>query len=386
MRVFIAVIGSGGDLNPMLAVGMELRRRGHAVKVLAGAWQEESVRACGLDFQEVLSREDFARFDTGTWVAFFRELVMPAMSSVYTCLDGQVVPGETVLIGSSHTVGLRLLEEKHGVPLVTVRLQPKPAAPQDASPEALAGFHALFAPQLNRFRRRIGLPAIHERFDQWLVALERAVAFFPPWFPQPHVDAPEQGRMVDFILSDPGGEPAPDPKLDAFLAGQELPILFTYGTGNESVGRFFAVAEQACARLGRPAVFLTRYRDKLPANLPRHVLHVSYMPFERLLSGVELIVYHGGIGTCAQALRAGIPQMVMPIGFDQHQNAARVEALGVGLRFEDEDPSPERLAGGLDAVLQSRTIRARCREVCRHFLKDDAVERCCDEIESLARH
>jgi rhamnosyltransferase subunit B len=368
----------------MLAVALELRGRGHDVTVLAGAWQGRSVGDVGLAFHPVLAEAHFQGFNSGTWEAFFSHLVMPAIDPVYTYVSERVVRGETLLIGASHVIGLRLVEEKYGVPLVTTRLQPKPSGAHEATELQLAAFNGHFAPLLNHYRRRIGLAAITQPFDTWLVSLERAVAFFPPWFPDPRVDAAEQGRMVDFVFFDPAVDTGSNRQLDAFLAGHDLPIVFTYGTGNDSVGEFFSVAAQACINLGKPAIFLARHLGKRPPTLPRHILHVDYFPLNRLLGYVDAIVYHGGIGTCAQALKGGIAHLVIPVGFDQHQNAQRVEYLGVGAHLSSDDFTAENVTRGLADLLHSTSVRNRCRELCQRFGADDGIQRCCDEIEALA--
>ena len=71
---------------------------------------------------------------------------------------------------------------------------------------------------------------------------------------------------------------------------------------------------------------LTRYPEQLPPALPASVRHERYVPFSAILPRCAAIVHHGGIGTCAQALAAGIPQLVSPFGFDQPDNAVRSPA------------------------------------------------------------
>jgi rhamnosyltransferase subunit B len=389
VKVFIAAIGSDGDLLPMLGLGVELQRRGHKVMLVGNTMHERSVHEAGLDFLAVLTSADFERFtarakeanESGAgWVAFFQEMVLPAMVNTYLKVSERLVAQDTVLIGSSHAIGLRLLQEKHGVPLVITRLQPESIEEAGASDAQMAFFNRQFTQPLNHYRKRLGLAPISQRFDRWVMARERAVALFPPWFPDPRVDAPNQGHTVDFVFFDPA--PVPDTRqLDLFLARHEPPIVFTQGTGNDNVGEFFEVALRACALLDKPAIFLTRQRAKLPPNLPPNVMQLNYISLARLLPWTECIVHHGGIGTCAQALKAGIAQLVVPLGFDQHQNARRVECLGVGLQLERSNVVAENLAQQLDGLLKDTPIRNRCLEFARRFVADDGVARCCDAIE-----
>jgi rhamnosyltransferase subunit B len=393
MRAVLAAIGSGGDLNPIAALGVELQRRGYAVTILAGEWQRAAVSALGLDFHCILSSEQFfSRFGEtarlinapgGGWMAFFQEAVMPAMEATYAYIVEHVAPDDALLVGSSHALGLRLAAERHGFRFVTTRLQPDPAHDPAAS-EQNAAFNRFFSVRLNHFRRRIGLRAIDQPFDRWLVDLRCAVAFFPDWFLHPAVDAPEQGTMVDFVFFDPSGDGAPLPALDAFLACHDAPLVFTHGTGNGSARTFFDAAADACVRLCRPAIFLSQFPDAIPPDLPPNVLHVHYAPLKGLLPYVDGVLHHGGIGTCAQALRAGVPQLVLPFGFDQQQNAARIERLGVGTTLDSARFSAEAIVEAFGRLLGDDATAARCRSLQRRFVRPDPLADCANAVLELA--
>jgi rhamnosyltransferase subunit B len=91
----------------------------------------------------------------------------------------------------------------------------------------------------------------------------------------------------------------------------------------------FERALAACDALGLRAVIVTPYRDQLPATLPASAMHVNYAPFELLLPHLAALVHHGGIGTSAQCLAAGVPHLITPWAHDQFDNAARLRRLGV---------------------------------------------------------
>src|SRR5207248_1745452 len=81
-----------------------------------------------------------------------------------------------------------------------------------------------------------------------------------------------------------------------FLAGGGPPLVFTPGTAAHDQRRFFAESAEACRRLGRRALLLTRFRGQLPARLPEGVRHADYLPFSRLLPHAAALVHHGGGG------------------------------------------------------------------------------------------
>ena len=104
----------------------------------------------------------------------------------------------------------------------------------------------------------------------------------------------------------------------------------TPGSAMRHAQEFFAESVAACQRLGRRGLLLTRFAEQVPTDLPETIRHLEYVPFSRVLPRAAALVHHGGIGTTAQALAAGIPQLVMPLAHDQPDNAARLERLGVG--------------------------------------------------------
>jgi rhamnosyltransferase subunit B len=121
----------------------------------------------------------------------------------------------------------------------------------------------------------------------------------------------------------------------------------------------------------------------VPANLPDGVRHFDYAPFSELLPKCAALVHHGGIGTTSQALAAGVPQLVMPLAHDQHDNAARVRALGAGMELSPKSYKPKKVAEVLTALLGDPAISQRCREVAKKF-KGDPLGETCDLIEAVA--
>src|SRR5207244_7413566 len=97
-----------------------------------------------------------------------------------------------------------------------------------------------------------------------------------------------------------------------FLANGAPPIAFSPGSANREAHQFFAAAVEACQRLGRRGILLTKYDHQLPPKLPDSVRHVGFVPMSKLLSHTAALVHHGGIGSCAQGLAAGVPHIVRP--------------------------------------------------------------------------
>jgi len=172
-------------------------------------------------------------------------------------------------------------------------------------------------------------------------------------------------------------------RLAAYVAAGEAPIAFTPGSAMFQGRKFFEESVAACELLGKRGLLLTRHYEHLPAKLPPNVRHVEFAPFSQLLPRCAALVHHGGIGTCSQALKAGVRQLVVPHAHDQPDNAARLVRLGVARKIEVKGYRRERIATTLGELLKSTEVRDKCKEVAERFVGDDAIGKTCDLVEQL---
>jgi rhamnosyltransferase subunit B len=151
--------------------------------------------------------------------------------------------------------------------------------------------------------------------------------------------------------------------LEHFLTAGDAPIAFTPGTGHRHAARYFATALEVLRRSGRRGLFITPHAAQVPTDLSADVMWVAEAPFARLLPRLAALVHHGGIGTTAEALRAGVPQLVVPFAFDQFDNALRARRLGVAEVVLARRASVRRVRHALDRLLSSASVAQACREV-----------------------
>ncbi|MFO1220616.1 MAG: glycosyltransferase [Burkholderiaceae bacterium] len=191
------------------------------------------------------------------------------------------------------------------------------------------------------------------------------VTLFPPWFAPTQSDWPGPIVEGDFALHDPhetaDAAPALSPALQDFLARGDAPLVFTPGSANFHAARLLRLALAAVQRLGQRAVFLTPQRSQVPDPLPPQVMWLPYVPLGALLPHAALLLHHGGIGTAAQALRAGVPQMVVPHGWDQFDNAVRLRRLGVARSCPAYRLTGFALRRHLGALLGDAGVRQACQ-------------------------
>jgi rhamnosyltransferase subunit B len=132
-------------------------------------------------------------------------------------------------------------------------------------------------------------------------------------------------------------------------------------------------------------MLVTDFPEQLPPSLPSGVRHFSYLPFSQIMPRCSALVYPGGISTMAQAIKAGIPHLVVPHGHDQPDNAFRIERLGLGTSLYPQRYRASRIAATLRQVLFSPEVRTRCTRFAEKIDSETALRRACDRIEGLGR-
>jgi rhamnosyltransferase subunit B len=396
MRVLIVTLGSLGDLLPFLAIGKALRARGHDVCVGAGSRHEPQIRHAGLGFAEVLASatvqlppEDARFWDLNrTWMLGWERVMAPAMRPAYELIREKAKVGPCVILAHWAVFGARLAAEKLGLPLCTVYLSPEALNACDVTGASGTRWRSfsedeVFGPLLNAYRQELDLPPVTQICSHWVHSPQQGLALFPPWFCARRPEWPTQVTTTGFVTHDDALSPAPLPELEGFIDGGAPPIVFTPGTGMPHAAHFFRESLAACSAIGARALLLTPYAAHTPPNLPPWARHVDYIPLHNILGRAAALVYHGGIGTCAQAIRAGVPQLVAPMVVDQYDNAQHIEALGLGASVPMKHYERKLIAAKLTALLSDADVRTSCNQLTSRLLGDSVLDRTCDIIEGL---
>ena len=418
MRVVIVAFGSHGDVLPFLAIGEALRRRGHRVSLVAPPSFEPLALRAKLDFRALGEPADYeaVNADPRLWDAKSGARIMFGLAvhlarSAYALIAAEHDEARTrgepfVAVASTLSFGPRLAQERLGARLATVHLSPFLMRSRHAPP-VLPGLdlpswlpararHAIQRavdrflidperlPQLNALRGELGLAPIG-RLTDWLPSPEALVLMAPFWFAPPQPDWPRQTVQAGFPRGDRFGEaPELSEAVLAFLRAGPPPVAITYGSSMRHGRDVFAAAVEACTRIGRRALLVTPRSEQIPSALPASVLHLPYAPFSRLLPLCAGLVHHGGIGTAAEALAAGVPQLVVPNAFDQFDNAARIACLGVGARLDRRHVTPARVAAMLGGLLNDAGVATACARNRLRMAEEDGIEAACDAIETAA--
>jgi UDP:flavonoid glycosyltransferase YjiC (YdhE family) len=328
------------------------------------------------------------------------------LRKIYELVTNHFVPGETVLCAHALDLGSRVAGEKLRAPVVSIDFAPAMIWSIYDSPRlkgALTGpsvprwlkrlqfwasdtlfVRPLLGSQLNGLRRELGLVPVKRVFSSWMHDTTLVLGMFPDWFGPPQPDWPSATRLTGFPLwdSQDGAELSAD--IRGFLTAGTPPIAFSPGSANRAAHQFFDAAVEACDRLGRRAILLTKYADQLPGSLPPSVRHFGFVPLSRLLPHTAALVHHGGTGSCAQGLAAGVPQLVRPMAFDQFDNSRRLARLGVAEEISVKAFRGPAIAAALERLLKSTDVASNCRALAAHCDGSASLTSACVELERLA--
>ncbi len=411
LNIILGPAGSSGDVHPMVGIGKALKQRGHAVTVATNPHFGELIQRAGLDFEPVGTAQGYhdALRDPGMWqgtrgFSTVLRYVAPMVREGYEVTRRLCRREPTVMVGQMLGLGMRIAREKLNVPMASTHLQPACFASSHQPAETVfpipdwspVWMNRIFtrlleavtdrqlAPVVNPILEELDLPAARRIITDWVHSPDRVIGMFPDWYAPQQPDWPPQTILTGFPLYDEDDVVEFPAEVDEFIESGEPPLVFTPGSANIHGEAFFVAAADACERLGRNGILLTRYPDQLPTDLPSRVRHFDYVPFGRLLPRCAALICHGGIGSVAQGLKAGIPQLVMPLSFDQPDNAARLRRLGVGASLKPRRFTGARVARVLGDLLASEEVARACAAAADRMRQGNPVQETCDAIEALA--
>jgi UDP:flavonoid glycosyltransferase YjiC (YdhE family) len=335
-------------------------------------------------------------------------MLMPALRDSYADTLAAAA-GADLLVSHPLTYATRLVAETTGIAWASTVLQPLgffsiydppvfAAAPGVARLRLLGPlfhrfvFHVFkwtvrsWSAPWYRLRAELGLPpATQNPVFEGQQSPSLVLALFSPLLGTRQPDWPAKSVITGFPCYDRNGVPELPPALTRFLDDGPPPIVFTLGTSAVTdAGTFYQTSIAAARLLGRRAVLLVGKdpRNRPPA-LPEGVVAFDYVPYSDLFPRAAAIVHQGGIGTTAQAMRAGRPMLVMPYGHDQPDNGARVARLGIARVISRRDYRPERAATELRRLLEEPGFARRAAEVGERVRQEDGVAAACEAIEQL---
>jgi UDP:flavonoid glycosyltransferase YjiC (YdhE family) len=236
---------------------------------------------------------------------------------------------------------------------------------------------------LYELRAALGLPApgpIAQMEGQYAPALN--LAFFSRVLATPQADWPRNTLLTGFPRYD-GTPPdtATQAALDTFLAADEPPLVFALGSSAVLIaGDFWPRAIATARRLGLRAILLTGKPPEDLGALPPGIVAFPYVPYSAVFPRASAVVHSGGIGTLAQALVSGRPQLVVPVAFDQPDNARRTVALGAARSVPFRKATADAMTRELAVLLGTPSYTARAAAIGSDVRCEDAVGTACGAL------
>ena len=420
MRIVLSNIGTFGDINPLIAIALELKRRGHSPVMAVPAVFEPKIRPLGLEFhavrpdidpQNTLMAEMIYDVRKGTERGL-REFLFPALRQSYDdLLDAATQPAraDLLLLGELNYAG-PLVAEVTGIPWASYVLAPLsffsafdppvlPMYPRLARADKtipgmgraiqrLARFVSRKWPQpIYDLRRELGLakganPLFDAKHSPYLV-----LALFSRLLGTEQKDWPQNTKITGFCFydSDAGNAKLPA-HLEEFMATDEPPVVFTLGSAAVlAAGKFYEFSARAAKRLGIRAVLLIGNdpRNRLQQELPPSICVAEYAPYSALFSRAAMVVHQGGVGTVAQCMRAGKPMLIMPYSHDQPDNGRRMRRLKIARVIQRGSYTPIRVARKLKSMLAEPLFARRAQSVAAQLEREDGLAAACAALEDL---
>ncbi|ARN82974.1 glycosyltransferase [Methylocystis bryophila] len=425
-KILLVTFGSRGDLHPFVAVGQALLREGCRTVVATTADHRDLVLSAGLEYAEIgpgadgfldslgLDHSGLARSLAENDRFLFEKILFPHLKQGFNSVDPFCEKCDAIIV---HPLAFsaQAAAQKRGVPLVLLTLSPillpsaadppnAPGSPFISEPvgrfalaynrlalRVAAELAWLWAAPLRRFRRDLGMPprggfgffAPTEAGVETIALFSSLLTKTPPGGGDRVLVAGHS--FFDDARAEDEGERE---RLERFLSEGPAPIVFTLGSFFVHDGLSYFRAGLAAARgLRERAVLLARREDvaALQHEAAPEVFVGAYLRHSHLFPRAKIIVHHGGVGTSGQAMKAGRPQLVTPYLGEQHDNAARLERLGVARVLPGKRVTAAALEQELAALGKDLSYGANAGAVAAKVAGEDGATVAARRIKEVAR-
>lgn len=378
-HIAVTSIGSAGDVLPLLAVAKALADAGAAVTAVVEPQWIDRAKALGLVCRPIPGEPipiapQWSTTKSGA-IDMLSTGIAPRAHDIYAAItaihDDNPV---NAVVGHHISFGAPWAAQAIGVPWIMAAVAPA-SWPSLANPNLYPGMpdrplprwsirlgsalakrriSRAIDPPLNAVRTGLGMPAQrHHMFDgQWSNTLN--LGLWSPLFRAPAADDRTTCAVVGFPSLGPAQEPLAE-DLRAFLDAGDPPLLISLGsTVAKAAPEHTESLISSASALGVRCIALTGIPDQ-PSTAT--VLRVGWADHDALLPHCAAVVHHGGIGSTAAALRAGVPSGVMPFAHDQPDNARRAHRLGLSLKMPRK---PSAQGGVMRDLLEDSSLKSRC--------------------------
>jgi len=415
MRIVLTSHGSTGDIYPVIALAVALQRRGHAVKFATIPNYREEIEAAGIEFYALCPNWEQA--DLAYWMGRLNKIRHPVqqLREIYVGAQAYIpdmiarmdaIMPETDLLVSSYLFPMNKgIADRHGVPFATLAFAPHVIPSPDFPPEHFPAPHWLGRTARRAWNRWLwktanavvdrtinasiadalrsaGLPKVRNFFSK---PAERVLVTVPEnLFRVPGAEIDARFRYVGYQRWQSPEDPALDAEVSAFVAdvpGRKVPVLTFGSMVYENSGAWMERFIRAWPRDRK--IIIQRGWAQFPRfGDAEHILIVGKVSHDQLFQHASAIVHHGGAGTTASALHAGVPQIIVPHIGDQNYFGSEVERFGCGFRVK-KTVWPEQLHPALERLLGNPAHARRAAEVAADLRQQDGPATAARELEDF---
>jgi UDP:flavonoid glycosyltransferase YjiC (YdhE family) len=407
LKVVLTSIGSRGDVQPMVAIAQALAARGHRPVIAAPPDFASWVGTFGIEFVPLgidvsaFMREHREALGGNIW-RFFHETRRLFDTELPEQLDALVELGRDAgaIVFAAGAAAAPSAGEKLGIPVLGVLFTTTVVPSSGHAPVVIpwrtlprwmnallwramdGGWNVLLRKGLNDARGRHGLKPLGDVTTHLYEESRLVVAVDRELFPLER-EWDDRIPHVGFLFARPG-ETALDPDLEAWLREGEPPIYVGFGSMmGKGPERMRGVIAEAIAAVNRRALVSRGWAD-LGRGLPGGWRAIGETPHQLLFPRMACVVHHGGSGTAAAALRAGVPQVVVPLILDQYHHAQVLFERGLAPRpVPMEKISAAQLADSIREAL--RIPEAKRAAVSQRLRASRGADAIVDRIEAAAR-
>lgn len=394
-------MGTTGDALPFLGIADAIARRGHLVKVFGNGHFRQLAEKLGLPFFELITKQQYQdrlieranALDLES-LKLNSKYVVEDLRSVHQSIHDHHVPGRTVVVAQSYLLGSRIAQEELGFPLATVHLYPMlirsvRTAPWFVPRSLVRLGHRLIdgvidaavAAPVNQLRIERGLSPVTRVMNKWWNSPDLVLAGFPSWFVPSQDDWPPSVRQIGYPEFNPQHGTTLSPETARFLSQGSAPLVFAHTPAVKMLDRFVEHSLQAARKLGERALFLG---IDPPTDAPSDAHFSPAEPHEVLLPNTKGLAHHGGLGTAIAAIRAGIPQLIIPQMLDQPFNAKVLAKLGVSQTVAWKKYHAVEIERKWRQLLSNTHTRAACQRYQDLLIHSpNACELAADAIDDL---
>lgn len=401
MKITVIAAGSRGDIQPCIALSRGLQQAGYQICLtapenFAGFIEAHEVgfRPLRGDVQKIMASSTGQKFmETGganpiKSVRAMRKMIgsvfMKMAQDAYSaCQDAEAIICQGVFspLGQSIAEALNVpIINIEPTPLLPTRSFPAPSWPIQRDWGGLhnhsSGIFMLqviwqwYSHLVNEFRGQLGLSTYtFADFYRTLRSVPMLGAYSPGIIPHPP-DWPNSVHITGYLFLDTPLDWQPSPELNAFLEAGDPPVYIGFGSmAGRSPEQFSRLILDALAQSGQRGLLLTGWGGLYAETVPENVFVIDSVPHRWLFPRMAAVVHHGGAGTTAEGLRAGVPTIILPFVFDQPFWGARVKALGLGPNpIPQKNLTTDRLANAIRIAVADPNIKQNavaCGEVMR---------------------